>query len=226
MAYNNPGAGESGRRPVGERPMKIPLKWLNDYVPLATPVGALAERLTLAGLEVSGARCLGLEAPPDLRVKLVDPGPPWERDKVVIAQVLRVEPHPNANKLKLVHLDCGAAEAKVVVTGSADIKVGDVGQKVIVGLPGFTYFDGHVTPKQLKQLQATQLRGVPSDAMVCSSFELGIDEEHEGIILLEPDAPVGVPLADFMGDIVFEVEVTPNLARCLSLIDVSVRSLR
>ncbi len=220
MAYNNPVPGRvAGGCERG--PMKIPLKWLNDYVPLTTPVGALAEWLTLAGLEVSGARCLGQEPPAGLRVKSVDPGPPWERDKVLTAQVLRVEQHPNANKLLLVTVDYGAAEPKVFVTGAPNIKVGDVGQKVIVGLCGFTYFDGHVTPKQLKQLQPTQLRGIPSDAMLCSSFELGIDEEHEGIILLEPEAPVGVPLADFMGDIVFEVEVTPNLARCLSLIGVA-----
>ena len=57
--------------------------------------------------------------------------------------------------------------------------------------------------------------------MVCSSYELGIDDEHEGIILLEDDAPVGMPLADFMGDVVLEVDVLPNMARCLSLIGVA-----
>ena len=114
--------------------MKIPLSWLKDYVPLNTPVGALAEWLTLAGLEVSGARCLGQTPPPDLHVKSVEPGPPWERDKVIIALVQRVEQHPNADKLKLVHLDYGAAAPKVVVTGAPNIKVGDAGQKVIVGL--------------------------------------------------------------------------------------------
>src|SRR5262249_61817291 len=82
-------------------------------------------------------------------------------------------------------------------------------------------FDGHATPKVLKELQPAKIRGVPSDAMVCSSLELGIDEEHEGVITLEEDAPVGVPLADFMGDVVLELEVTPNLARALSLIGVA-----
>ena len=76
------------------------------------------------------------------------------------------------------------------------------------------------TPKQLKELKPTKIRGVPSDAMVCR-YELGIDEEHEGIILLEDDAPVGTPLADFMGDIVLEIDVLPNMARCLSMIGVA-----
>ena len=57
--------------------------------------------------------------------------------------------------------------------------------------------------------------------MVCSTYELGIDEEHEGIILLEPDAPVGMPLADFIGNVVLELEITPNLSRCLSMIGVA-----
>ena len=88
-------------------------------------------------------------------------------------------------------------------------------------MSGSVLFDGHATPKKLAELKPTKIRGVPSDAMVCSSFELGIDEEHEGIILLEDDAPVGMPLVDFMGDIVLELEITPNLSRCLSLIGVA-----
>src|SRR5439155_6515964 len=67
----------------------------------------------------------------------------------------------------------------------------------------------------------TKIRGVPSDAMACSYRELGISDDHEGIILLEDDAPVGVPLADFMGDIILELDVLPNMARCLSMIGVA-----
>src|SRR5262249_12338592 len=65
-----------------------------------------------------------------------------------------------------------------------------------------------------------RIRGIPSDAMVCSGYELGISEEHEGIVILEADAPVGEPLADYMGDIVLDLDVTPNMARCLSMIGV------
>jgi phenylalanyl-tRNA synthetase beta chain len=201
--------------------MKVPLKWLAEYVPLAIPIADLAERLTLAGLEVSGVHLYGLAPPEGLRVKSAEAGPVWETDKVIVAQVKQVTKHPNADKLKLVQVEYGAALDKQVVTGAPNIAVGDKGQKVILGLAGFEYFDGHVTPKQLKRLQPGMLRGIPSDAMVCSSYELGIDEEHEGIILLEDDAPVGMPAADYMGDVVLEVEVLPNMARGLSLIGVA-----
>ena len=201
--------------------MKVPLNWLHDYVDLTIPVAKLAERLTLAGLEVAGVRVLGLPVPEGLRVKADEAGPVWAADKVRVARVVKVEKHPNADKLKLVHLDYGAAEPKVVVTGAPNLNVGDAGMKVIVGLAGTIYFDGHVSPKELKELKPSKLRGIPSDAMVMSEFELGISDEHEGIIILEDDVPVGTPLAEFMGDIVLELDVTPNLARCLSLIGVA-----
>jgi phenylalanyl-tRNA synthetase beta chain len=108
-----------------------------------------------------------------------------------------------------------------MVTGAPNLNVGDTGQKVALALAGAVLFDGHATPRTLKELKPGKIRGVPSDAMVCSTFELGIDEEHEGILLLEDAAPVGMPLADFMGDVVLELEVTPNLARCLSMIGVA-----
>src|SRR5262249_5420813 len=102
------------------------------------------------------------------------------------------------------------------------VEVGDSGYKVIVGLMGTEYWDGHATPKQLGKLKPTKIRGVPSDAMVMSEFELGISEEHEGIIRLGDDAPeAGTPLADYMGDVVLEIDVLPNMARCLSMIGVA-----
>jgi phenylalanyl-tRNA synthetase beta chain len=201
--------------------MKIPLNWLRDYVSLPTDVAELVERLTLAGLEVGGVRLLGLPAPQGLRVKSEEVGPVWDRDKIFVAQVVKVEKHPDADKLKLPTVAYGEGRTKAMVTGAPNIHVGDVGQKVILALSGSVLFDGHSSPKALKELKPAKIRGVPSDAMVCSSYELGIDEEHEGIILLEDDAPVGMPLADFMGDVVLEIDVLPNMARCLSLIGVA-----
>src|SRR4029077_5517745 len=98
-------------------------------------------------------------------------------------------------------------------TGAPNIKVGDRGQTVIVALSGSVLFDGHASEKVLRELKPSKIRGVHSDAMVCSAYELGISEEHEGIILLNEDVPPGTPLADFMGDIVLDLDVTPNLAR-------------
>ncbi len=201
--------------------MKIPLNWLREYVDITVPPATLIERLTLAGLEVSGTRILGLPIPDGVRVKPEDAGPEWHRDRIVTAKVLKVEQHPNADKLKLVTVEYGATEPKVVVTGAPNIKVGDVGQVVILALSGAVLFDGHATPKKLMELKPTQLRGVPSDAMVCSGYELGTTEDHEGIILLPDDTPVGIPLADVMGDIVIEVDILPNMARCLAMLGVA-----
>jgi phenylalanyl-tRNA synthetase beta chain len=201
--------------------MKVPLSWLRDYVDLTLPVGQLVERLTLAGLEVSGVRLLGVPVPEGLRVKAEDVGPVWDRDKIVIAQVLRVERHPNADKLTLATVDYGAAQPKTVVTGAPNIKVGDRGQKVILAFAGSKLYDGHAGEKVIKELKPRPVRGVPSDAMVCSAYELGISDEHEGIILLEEEAPVGTPLVDYMGDVVLEIDVLPNMARCLAMIGVA-----
>ncbi len=173
--------------------MKVPLKWLEDYVPLTLPVAELVERLTLAGLEVSGARLIGVPPPEGLRVKSEEAGPVWDRDKVVVAQVVSVEKHPNADKLKLPTVDYGQGRTKKMVTGAPNLNVGDSGQKVVLALAGAVLFDGHATPKKLAELKPGKIRGEPSDAMVCSTFELGIDEEHEGIVFLEDDAPVGTP---------------------------------
>jgi phenylalanyl-tRNA synthetase beta chain len=201
--------------------MKVPLGWLKDYVDLTLPVAQLAQRLTLAGLEVAGVRVLGLDVPEGLRIKDEDAGPVWQPDKIIIGKILSVERHPNADRLTLATVDYGAAQPKTVVTGAPNIKVGDTGQKVIVALAGSVLFDGHADVKTMKELKPSKIRGVPSDAMVCSAYELGTSNEHEGIILLEEDAPVGMPLAEFMGDIVLDLDVTPNLARCLSMIGVA-----
>jgi phenylalanyl-tRNA synthetase beta chain len=201
--------------------MKVPLNWLRDYVDLTLPVPQLVERLTLAGLEVAGVRLIGLPPPDGLHVKAEDAGPVWQRDKIVIGQIVGVERHPNADRLTLPTVEYGGGQTKLLVTGAPNIKVGDKGQKVVVALAGSVLYDGHSEERVLKELKPSKIRGVPSDAMVCSYLELGISEEHEGIIILEDDAPVGTPLSDYMGDIVIELDVTPNLARALSMIGVA-----
>jgi phenylalanyl-tRNA synthetase beta chain len=198
--------------------MKIPLKWLADYVTLSMPVAVLVERLTLAGLEVAGVRLIGMPPPKGLHVKVEGSGPVWEPDKVVIAEIESVVPHPDANRLTLPTVRYGQGRTKTLVTGATNIKVGDKGQKVILALTGAVLYDGHATPPVLRELKPSKIRGVPSEGMVCSALELGMSDEHEGIILLEDDAPVGTPLVEYLGDIVLEVDITPNLARCLSLL--------
>ncbi len=200
--------------------MKVPLRWLREYVEINVPVAKLIERLTLAGLEVAGVRLVGVPAPEGLLVRDDSPRPVWDRDKVLIAEVLEVKKHPDADRLLLVTVNYGK-QPHQMVTGATNLKVGDKGQKVVVALSGSVLLDGYADPPVLKQLKPTRIRGILSDAMVCSARELGISDEHEGIIILEDDAPVGMPLADFMGDILLDIDVLPNMARCLSLIGVS-----
>lgn len=202
--------------------MKVPLRWLREYVDLSLTVPQLAERLTLAGLEVIGYRFIGLPVPNGIHIKPDEAGPVWERDKIVTAQILKIEKHPNADKLKLVKLDYGAGQPKTVVTGAPNIEVGQSGMKVILGLAGTKYWiENKEQKKELAELKPKELRGIMNDAMCMSEFELGITDEHEGIIILEPSAPVGAPLADYMGDEVLEIDVLPNMARCLSMIGVA-----
>jgi phenylalanyl-tRNA synthetase beta chain len=201
--------------------MRVPLSWLVEYVDLAMPVAELAERLTLNGLEVAAVDIIGLPTPQGLRGKQLEERPVWNPEKIRIGRVIAVERHPNADRLTLATLDYGAAEPKTVVTGAPNIRPGDSGQKVILALAGSILYDGHADAKVLKELKSSKIRGVASDAMVCSGYELGISDEHEGIIILEEDAPVGAPLADYMGDVVLEIDVLPNMARCLSMIGVA-----
>jgi phenylalanyl-tRNA synthetase beta chain len=203
--------------------MLVPLSWLRDYVPLPEDPAALVERLTIAGLESSGVKVFGLPAPAGIRVKPEDAGLAWEKDKVVVAKVLEITKHPEADKLKLVKLDYGAAKSKQVVTGATNIAPGQSGMKVVLGLRGTKYFytdkDGK---KTVFTLEPKTLRGIPNDAMCMSNFELGISDEHEGIIILDDDDPKpGTPVADMLGEVVVELDILPNMARCLSLIGIA-----
>ncbi len=204
--------------------MKIPLNWLRDYVDVTLEPAKLIERLTFAGLEVAGTRVLGLPIPEGVRVKPEDRGPVWDRDKIVVAEITGVDKHPDADRLKLPTVTWGPGTSKLLVTGAPNVYVGDVGKKVVLGLAGSKLYDGHSEERVIKELKPTKIRGIPSDAMVCSLLELGVSDnkaDHEGIIILEDDAPVGMPLVDFMGDVVIEVDVLPNMARCLSMLGVA-----
>jgi phenylalanyl-tRNA synthetase beta chain len=203
--------------------MLVPLSWLRDYVPLPDDPAALVERLTIAGLESSGVKVFGLPVPAGIRVKPEDAGLVWEKDKVVVAKVLEITKHPEADKLKLVKLDYGAGESKQVVTGATNIAPGQSGMKVILGLKGTRYFytdkDGK---KTVFTLEPKALRGIQNDAMCMSNFELGISDEHEGIIILDDADPApGTPLQDMLGEIVVELDILPNMARCLSMIGIA-----
>jgi phenylalanyl-tRNA synthetase beta chain len=202
--------------------MKVPLSWLREYVDLTTPIPALVERLTLAGLEVIGVKLIGVAPPEGLRCKIDDPGPVWAKDKIVTAKVVEISQVPETDKLKFVKLDLGkGGELKTVITGAGNICPGESGQVVVLAYAGSILFDGYSEKKVLKELKPKPIRGFPSDSMVCSVRELGIAEDHEGILLLPPETPVGVPLVDLLGDVVLEIDVLPNMARCLSIVGIA-----
>src|SRR5476649_1506827 len=161
--------------------MKIPLSWLRDYIDVTLAPAQLIDRLTLAGLEVASTRVLGLPIPDGVRVKPDDRGPVWDRDKIFVAQVVSVEKHPNADKLKLPTVTWGDGTLKQLVTGAPNINVGDVGQKVVLALTGSILFDGHSEERKLAELKPTKIRGLPSDAMVCSLLELGVSDNKDDI---------------------------------------------
>ncbi|MCS6866024.1 MAG: phenylalanine--tRNA ligase subunit beta [Gemmataceae bacterium] len=200
--------------------MRVPLSWLKEYVDVPADPGALVERLTRAGLEAAAVRVYGLPVPPTLRVKPDEAGLVWDRDKLVVAKVLAITKHPDAEKLKLVQLDYGHKQPKQVVTGAENIAPGQSGMKVVLGLCGSRYFfTGKDGQKTILTLEPRKLRGIENDAMCMSEFELGIAEESAGIILLdESDGEPGTPIQDVLGEIVIEFDILPNMARCLSML--------
>ena len=182
--------------------MRVPLGWLRDYVTIDAPLDAMAERLTLGGLEVTAIEWVGEE---------------WDREKILVGQVIAVHAHPNADRLVLVTVDYGAIEPIEVVTGAPNLRIGDSGQRVVFAQEGARLIDPYADELQYKTLKRAKIRGVSSSGMVCSEKELGISDEHTGILVLPEDAPVGKPFVEYWGDTVLEVELTPNLAYCLSM---------
>jgi phenylalanyl-tRNA synthetase beta chain len=148
-------------------------------------------------------------------------GENWTRDKIFVGQVVSVRPHPQADRLVLVTVDYGHGEPMEVVTGAPNLHVGDAGQKVVFAIEGARLIDPYADTLRYQTLKRTKIRGVASAGMVCSEKELGISEEHMGIIILPDDAPVGMPLIDYWGDTVLDLKLTPNLAHCLCMIGVA-----
>lgn len=201
--------------------MKVPLSWLREFVDIELDLPDLAQRLTLAGLEVESVHLAGLALPgaaPRLKVT----GLSWDPETIVVGAVWEVMPHPNADRLVLCRLEDGRQE-HIVLTGAPNL-FPFKGQgrlatpiKVAYAREGAQLFDGHQPGWEVMTLRRTKIRGVDSYSMACSEKELGISEDHEGVILLDDDAPVGRPLAEYMGDAVFDIALTPNMARNASI---------
>ena len=175
--------------------MKITTKWLAEYVDCEWDWRELVDRLTISGLEFEGVDHLAQRF-----------------EGVVVGYVVECENHPNADRLSVCKVDVGAG-INTIVCGAPNVASG---QKVAVALPGCT-LSGDFTIKK------TKIRGVESLGMICAENELGLGDNHDGIMVLNGDLKPGTPFAVAVGldDTVLDFEVTPNRPDCLSVVGIA-----
>ncbi|MBV1916797.1 MAG: phenylalanine--tRNA ligase subunit beta, partial [Sphingomonadaceae bacterium] len=176
--------------------MKFSLEWLNHFLETDAEVAQVAAALNAIGFEVEG-----IEDPAQLL------------DGFCVAQVLTAAPHPNADKLQVLTVDAGMDGPLQVVCGAPNARAG---MKGVLGL------SGAVVPSNGMQLKKAELRGVESNGMMCSAPELELGEDHDGIIELAADAPVGTPFAEFYGaSPVIDISVNPNRPDCMGVLGIA-----
>ena len=178
--------------------MKIPLSWLKELVDFDVPAEELAHQLTMAGLEVGDVITVG----------------GWENCSVGFVE--NVERHPNADRLVLCTVDVGEDAPHQVVCGAPNVAQG---QKIAFAQVGASLIDAR--NGKLSKLKAAKIRGVVSRGMVCSERELGLGNDHDGILVLPSDAPLGMALDDYLGDVILDLEPTPNRSDWLSVLGVA-----
>jgi phenylalanyl-tRNA synthetase beta chain len=176
--------------------MKFTWNWLKEFVDVAATPGEIAERLTMAGLEVDAVDALGEGL-----------------DGVLCAEVVSVRPHPNADKLRVCEVRLGDGDSAAVVCGAPNVAVG---QRVPFARPGTVLPNGTV-------IAATEIRGVASAGMLCSAVEIGAGEDASGLLVLPATMPLGARVAEVLGlsDVVLELSITPNRGDCLSVLGIA-----
>ena len=178
--------------------MKIPIVWLEEYLNNNVSLENIAHKLTMAGLESE--------------LQTLKQGT-WSG--VLVGEILEIEKHPNADRLNLVTVDVND-EIKKVVCGAPNI---EISQKIAFAKVGSELLD-HESNK-LVPLQAAKIRGVVSEGMICSEKELGIGDDHNGILVLPTKVPNGTKLESILGHTILETEPTPNRPDWLSVIGVA-----
>src|SRR5216110_1159776 len=170
--------------------MKFSVNWLREFVDLPQNPEEIADLLTRAGVETESIETRGASI-----------------EKVIVCQITTSSRHPNADRLTVCEVDDGSGTKRQIVCGATNYKVGD---KVPLALPGAKLPNG-------TEIRRSKLRGVESEGMLYSPIELGLGEDASGLLILSPDARVGVPIGDlFPADTILEVEVTPNRGDLLS----------
>jgi phenylalanyl-tRNA synthetase beta chain len=176
--------------------MKVTWNWLAEFVEMEMPLARLADRLTLAGLEIESIEERGRE--------LAD---------VRCAEIVQVRPHPDAERLSVCDVRTSGDAIATVVCGASNVRAGE---RVCHAAPGATLPGG-------RRIEATEIRGVASAGMLCSEAELDLGPDSVGILILPPDAAIGERVAVVLGveDIVLDIAVTPNRGDCLSVLGIA-----
>ena len=151
--------------------MRVSLRWLEEYVQVKLPADELAHQMTMAGIEVA---------------QVIHVGDFWKN--TFVGKIVDLKPHPNADRLQLVTVDYGQEKQPTLVTGASNIAKED---KAPVALLGAMLIDAYSDTPDIKELKPAVLRGIKSEGMVCSAKELGLGDDHEGILILDPAAPLG-----------------------------------
>ena len=177
--------------------MRVPISWLRSYCDPGLSTAAVAERLNLSGTEVGRIEPVGVRSPAEF----------------VVGKVVSAERHPNADRLSVCAVDDGSGEPRTIVCGAPNVAGG---QTVAVARPGALMPDG-------SRLEEATLRGVTSSGMILAEDELGLGEDHGGIMVLADELPAGAPLIDHLpiADEVLELEVSPNRPDCLGVYGVA-----
>jgi phenylalanyl-tRNA synthetase beta chain len=171
--------------------MKIPLSWLREFTDVQLTAEQLADALTLRGLEVRGVERWGAN---------------W--NKMVVGELLEVGPHPKADRLQLTKVRIGDGPILNIVCGARNIAAG---QRIPVALVGAAMPDG-------RKIERAEKMGIASEGMLCSGQELDATDDGDGILILDPSAPLGTPLVDYLGEDVIDVDVKPNRGDLLSIL--------
>ncbi len=170
--------------------------WLREWIDIDLDIHGLVDRLTMAGLEVDSLRRAGSELP-----------------AVVVGKIVDVLPHPASTGLAVCRVDVGAKKTLEVVCGAPNA---ESGLRVPTALPGATLPNGHT-------IASTEIKGIRSQAMLCSGTELGLEEDSQGLYPLDADAVLGARVEEYlrMSDWVIDIDLTPNRGDCLSILGIA-----
>ena len=176
--------------------MRISLNWLKDYVRIEVDADTLAQQMTMLGLEIESIERPGADI-----------------SGVVVGKILSIEPHPNADKLVVCKTDVGQPDPLQIICGAKNMSVGD---KVPTAVIGARLAGGF-------EIARRKMRGIESFGMMCAADELGMGDDHSGLIIMDPGSPIGVDAKPLLGldDVIFEIEVLPNRGDWASMIGVA-----